>query len=148
MDDIVERLRAYRLHPVTAEAADEIERLRKEIKTADDFSRLLVAELESKSAPAIDASAGCVEPVAWLRHRDQWLALADGGVFGHGWTPLYAAAPPQRQPLSDEEIDTLYETCLGPTGFGGHENDTPERVFDVHKFARAVEAAHGIKETK
>jgi len=28
MTDIMERLRAYSLHPITAEAADEIERLR------------------------------------------------------------------------------------------------------------------------
>jgi len=32
------------------------------------------------------------EPVAWIRQRDNTLALSDGGVFGDDWTPLYSAA--------------------------------------------------------
>jgi hypothetical protein len=66
------------------------------------------------------------EPVAWIRQRDNTLALSDGGVFGDDWTPLYTV-PPQRQPLTEEEI---YEVC----GLG---------AVDI-EFVRIVERAHGI----
>lgn len=42
------------------------------------------------------------EPVAWIRKRDDKLALNDGGLFGDEWTPLYAH-PPQREPLDEQE---------------------------------------------
>jgi hypothetical protein len=40
------------------------------------------------------------KPVAWLRQRDNRLALSDGGVFGDDWTPLYyaALAQPEQEP--------------------------------------------------
>ena len=47
------------------------------------------------------------EPVAWLRQRDNTLAVNDGGLFGSDWTPLYAH-PPQRKPLTDDEIELAY----------------------------------------
>ncbi len=40
----------------------------------------------------------------------------------------------QRKPLTDEEIENLYKRSAG---YGGD---------DFHSFARAIEAAHGIKE--
>jgi hypothetical protein len=44
--------------------------------------------------------------------------------------PTYA--PPQREPLTKEEIDSIWDS---------------EKVFaDIYAIARAVEAAHGIKE--
>jgi hypothetical protein len=49
--------------------------------------------------------------------------------------PLYAA-PPQRQPLSDEQISTI--ATESQWGFSPHD--------DTLRFARAIEAAHGIKE--
>lgn len=47
--------------------------------------------------------------------------------------PLYTA-PPQRLPLTEEEISKVAATFYGVQG------------FRVEAFARAVEAAHGIKE--
>jgi hypothetical protein len=44
--------------------------------------------------------------------------------------PLYTSPPP-RQPLTDEEIEFIY----ADTGYN-----------DIQMFARAIEAAHGIKE--
>jgi nucleoside-diphosphate-sugar epimerase len=40
-------------------------------------------------------------------------------------------APPPRQPLTDEEIDRMYVSC---------------KYGSVRELARAIEAAHGIKE--
>ena len=39
------------------------------------------------------AAPTVVEPVAWIRQRDNKLALSDGGVFGDDWTPLYTHPP-------------------------------------------------------
>jgi hypothetical protein len=36
------------------------------------------------------------EPVAWMRKRDNRLAVNDGGIFDCDWTPLYAH-PPRRE---------------------------------------------------
>ena len=48
--------------------------------------------------------------------------------------PLYTN-PPQRKPLTDEEIDVIDEA--------NWEED--HKVWGIHNFARAIEAAHGIK---
>ena len=50
--------------------------------------------------------------------------------------PLYTI-PPQRKPLSDEQIWDAY--MKAPVDIDCH-------VSDLHKFARAIEAAHNIKE--
>lgn len=48
--------------------------------------------------------------------------------------------PPQRKPLTDEEIMEIADGCLvGATAWHNPE-------LDPIKFARAIEAAHGIKE--
>ena len=44
---------------------------------------------------------------------------------------------PQRLPLTDEEIDRLWSQSLADT-----EGET---WLPLHEFARAIEAAHGIK---
>ena len=49
------------------------------------------------------------------------------------WTPLYDS-PPQRKPLTDEEIILIVAECAA-----SHQHT------DIH-FARAIERAHGIKE--
>ena len=46
--------------------------------------------------------------------------------------------PPQRKPLTDEEIDCLWSQSLADT-----EGET---WLPLREFARAIEAAHGIKE--
>ena len=45
-------------------------------------------------------------------------------------------APPQRKPLTDEEIDVIDEATW----------DEDHNSWGIHDFARAIEAAHGIKE--
>jgi hypothetical protein len=75
------------------------------------------------------------EPMAWLRQRDNTLAVNDGGLFGSDWTPLYYADPPQRKPLTDQEAKVLWADVYDP---GPHVWVIAER------FARAIERAHGI----
>ncbi len=76
-----------------------------------------------------------IEPVAigWMR-RDGTLHRGCPPIGEpDGWTPLYAA-PPQRQPLTEEEIGLL------TTGDGWSHCDTHALAL----FARAIERAHGI----
>jgi hypothetical protein len=49
------------------------------------------------------------------------------------------ASPPQRQPLTDEEIDRLEAMCIDPIDSKGWG------FLNRKAFARAIEAAHGIK---
>ena len=69
------------------------------------------------------------EPVAWLT-RDSvdgcWYATAK--KVGKDDKPLYTT-PPQREPLTDEQIEDIAAKTMFPINF-----------------ARAIEAAHGIKE--
>lgn len=76
------------------------------------------------------------EPKAWMHpsgegydsaFRDHRTVMACTGNKWEGWVPLYTN-PPQRKPLTDEEI----WACL--------PKDPDEMAF-----ARAIEAAHGIK---
>ena len=79
------------------------------------------------------------EPVAW-----QWLGSAHfrkklpKNADVTAWNPLYTA-PPQRKPLTNGEIYTAYITATNQT-----LRATDERL--AFAFARAIEAAHGIKE--
>ena len=68
------------------------------------------------------------EPVAWMNDMGTHIDL---NVSGRG-TPLYTT-PPQRKPLTDEEIILIVAECAS-----SHQHT------DIH-FARAIEAAHGIK---
>jgi len=43
--------------------------------------------------------------------------------------------------LKEEEITAISEKFMGPEQFGGHEAMTPERIFDMVGFARAIEDA-------
>ena len=48
------------------------------------------------------------------------------------------ATPPQRKPLTDEQIQKCYETT------GHYQTLRPQDKFAVFALARAIEAAHGI----
>jgi len=114
------------------------------------------------------------EPVAWLRQRDNVLALNDSGLFGSDWTPLYYAALAQPE-QEQEPVAWMQETtgCIrsdwgfDKTGYVPLYTTPPQRkpLTDdqiaeilVNTFAdtamqpddlvliRAVEAAHGIGE--
>ena len=52
-------------------------------------------------------------------------------------TVIHTCTPPQRKPLTDDEIWDTY--MKAPVDINCH-------ISDLHKFARAIEAAHNIKE--
>jgi len=73
------------------------------------------------------------EPVAWMVYTldGQSVCVTDNPTDftpEHRALPLYTT-PPQRKPLTDEEIEQMWE-----------------RTGDYDSFARAIEIAHGIKE--
>ena len=75
------------------------------------------------------------EPVAWIStgpaRMIHW--TADKPAYGDDWVPLYTA-PPQCKPLTDEDVERIVrEARVGEHGIG-------------YTIARAIEAAHGIKE--
>ena len=77
------------------------------------------------------------EPVGMV--KDSFTSTAWERLDLRGSTKVYLATPPQRKPLTDEEIFAL-------------ENSIPDEVVSdrdwcIH-FARAIEAAHGIKENQ
>jgi len=75
-------------------------------------------------------------------HQDEWPinGLCRGCRFYSNFKP---STPPaaQRKPLTDEQIITAYETS------GHKQSIRPQDVFAVASLVRAIEAAHGIKET-
>ena len=101
------------------------------------------------------------EPVAW-RYRSVSPFVGKDGTYkvSDGWTlirkpekrdahsamcgmeaePLYTT-PPHCKPLSDVEIWNTYKNL-----WMFHPAEEPRLAGDVLKFARAIEAAHGIKE--
>ena len=76
------------------------------------------------------------EPVAFICefYADEGHPFVSFEPVTHGTnTPLYTT-PPQRKPLSDEQIILIVAECAA-----SHQHT------DIH-FARAIERAHGIKE--
>ena len=68
--------------------------------------------------------------------------LADGNIEVLAWE--YAPHPPQRNPLTDEEIrDAVRESDLDWHQGWTLDDDEPNRFISL---ARAIEAAHFIKE--
>jgi hypothetical protein len=94
------------------------------------------------------------EPVAWMWrckpycNWPEWSVSlkrpADSGCDGHKRTegyedvPLYTS-PPQSKPLTDEVIWLEYQRF-----WPFHPAEEPTLAKDIVKFARAIEAAHGI----
>jgi hypothetical protein len=77
------------------------------------------------------------EPVAWIKRS------AKGNIYDllsepdDGYEPVYTT-PPQRKPLTEKELNVL--------GTQWHFNllETKDKT-ELFAFARAIEAAHGIK---
>ena len=108
-----------------------------------DVNPILAGEAEEALRAALAQQAEPVqEPVAWMRpdnrvaeesySRTQFSRGRDKPPIGT-WTPLYPA-PPQRQPLTEEEIDKIFKHLCNTVG------------ASCKTMARAVERAHGIKE--
>jgi len=78
------------------------------------------------------------EPVAWMDASETALSWEN---YLDGMKPLYTAPPAaQRQPLTDDRIGQIIEQCkITLVNYCSGEKQT--------EFARAIEAAHGIKET-
>jgi len=79
------------------------------------------------------------EPVALVAevHISRYTIEWTNGPLPQG-TKLYTT--PQRKPLTDEQIwDAYIAYVKAPVDIDCH-------VSDLHKFARAIESAHGIKE--
>jgi hypothetical protein len=86
------------------------------------------------------------EPAAWM-YPDDLKRFETSEAYAEAYSiemvsptqgetvPLYTT-PPQRKPLTDEEIWDAY--MKAPVDIDCH-------VYDLHAFARAIEAAHGIK---
>ena len=82
------------------------------------------------------------EPVAWMnRHgacKTSWFMEVEAGAKEEYTIPVYTQ--PKRKPLTDEQIwDAYIAYVKAPVDIDCH-------VSDLHKFARAIESAHGIKE--
>ena len=103
-------------------------------------SDLMPAHNSKECAEAITAIKEALaqpeqEPLAWIStgtaRMIHW--TADKPAYNDDWVPLYTA-PPQRKPLTDEDIERIVrEARVGEHGIG-------------YTIARAIEAAHGIKE--
>lgn len=76
------------------------------------------------------------EPVAWMSPGKERLEFSGKGtVYGSHTIPLFTS-PPQRQPLTDEEIKEIFLRELG---------DLAVRIPPGwRKVVNAIEAAHGI----
>ena len=95
---------------------------------ADQHKEALAAVKEALAQPE-------QKPLAWIStgpaRMFHW--TADKPAYGDDWVPLYTA-PPQRKPLTDEDIERIVrEARVGEHGIG-------------YTIARAIEAAHNIKE--
>ena len=83
------------------------------------------------------------EPVAWTTMPDanDWTFVSGSanpnGKLNGKWYPLYAT-PPQRKPLTDEEIDKVTDAQWA------QNNHKP--IYAAHRaYARAIEQEHGIE---
>ena len=111
--------------------------------TAYDLMREALAEQPAHQEPVWDASAPLVmTPHPAFQQPAQQEPVQRYSLDGEGgmeidslgaWVKFIPPQPAQRKPLTDEEIWELAATCL-------------DSVAGRMQFARAIEAAHGIKE--
>jgi hypothetical protein len=117
-------------------AAREIERLRQAIEQAQQAEPTRSQKMRdagiTRRPKGWDKEQEC-EPVAWLSKGGKgiWFHEPDESLNA---TPLYTA-PPQRTPLTDEEIINHF-----------HANVDTGSLLSFADGVRYAEAAHGIKE--
>ena len=97
-----------------------------------ELQAMIVARAMEKNAAEQPAQQ---EPVAWIDEYGNAFPLAakQYSIVGKHWKPLYTSPQPIK-PLTDEEILSVARNHYNP-----HERAEIS-------FARAIEAAHGIKE--
>jgi hypothetical protein len=92
------------------------------------------------------------EPVAWWIPKHKAPDMVSKVRWSDECEPLYTT-PPQRKPLTDEEIQEIVSDAsrAGTLSWTGYkEDDEGKYTIPVlspsdYQFARAIEAAHGIK---
>ena len=117
---------AWKYHRVEQTAIEAITSLHQAIDTASQLK-----EAEKKQTNASE-----VEPVAWLWELTGEVTTDPDRADGM-WQPLYTSRPQRpvaepHKPLTDEQIIDLWPSLIM------HQH--------TYAFARAIEAAHGIKE--
>lgn len=93
----------------------------------------VIADLEKKEPAGYADKIAFESAMKVGKGCDVWPVKGDYEArTGRALIALYTSPPPQRKQLTDEEIGVLYNTHL--------RNGGP-----IQRFARAIEAAHGIK---
>ncbi len=141
-----------------------IEAMKQALEAWDVYKNASDSQEDAKAYAMMSVAAGKLraaiaeaekqEPVAWLGLKPSDMPDGDDPMYDHDffikgmvWADAMLckknAIPPaaQRQPLTDEAIWRQYQ-ALWPF----HPAEEPRLAKDIVKFARAVEAAHGIKE--
>ena len=111
---------------VKADIADYIDIIKEAIELLAQPEQATLKLRESSATETFNnavSEALAAKPVAWKGKTYGNLHHVDCGNS----IPLYTS-PPKREPLSDDEICNLYYNVNGA----------------IHKFARAIEKAHGI----
>lgn len=88
-------------------------------------------EALSRELKAIKQEQG--KPVAWMNGWGDLFKNPDDAERGQTMQPLYTTPQPAQKPLTDEQIYDMY--------------NEPRSDAEMLAFARAIEAAHGIKES-
>ena len=110
-----------------------------EVDTAMEALRLAIEQAERQEPVAWEDVLGAIargwtHPENARKTMDVELAVAIAKEIQDMYT-----APPERQPLTDEEIWRKYQ-ALWPF----HPQEEPHLAADMVTFARAIERAHGI----
>ena len=127
-------------------AREDLAIWKKRALEAEALNRKFIAEI---NGPIFMGEPAQQEPVAWVNQANLNSAAIQRNRGGQGdthtWSetpnayhpvPLYTR-PQAREPLTDEQIDKL--------PWGPHEGNPMTFAEGLRDFARAIEAAHGIK---
>ena len=102
----------------------------------------IVGEIDHAGKVWTPAAQPAQEPVAWITPDGEGFRIRFSPPTSEvplGWEPLYTT-PPQRQPLTDEQIEKCIEAADSKWA------DAFVSVEWARHLTKAIEAAHGIKE--